>query len=63
MDYKDIYCGTLGGVPKKMLPELVDAWAQQHPQGLRIFPTPLDCHLQLAKSSGGKMFLAPPQQT
>lgn len=33
-----------------MLLELVDLLAQQCPQGLRIFPTPLKCHPQLDNS-------------
>ena len=43
--------GTLGWIPMKMQPELVDAWVQQHPQGLRIFSIALDCHLQPINSS------------
>ena len=43
----------------EMLPELVDAWAQQHAQGLRIFSTTLDCHLQPVNSSWVHNVLAP----
>lgn len=48
---KEIYCHTSKGPPCRMLLELVDLLAQQGPQGLRVFPTPLKCHLPLDNSS------------